>query len=837
VRRIRRVLEGALFDARTQWQAAKKRPGFVLLVAVKPCKLPTLADHIRRCELYGVPEDAARIRFRQFMQKRETPATAAFPGNVFAVSNIPIRVPEHFLGREDALAAIATALSRSEGRVAITALHGLRGVGKTVLAVAYAERHRGDHRATWWIRAQTEITMRADLVGLGLRLGWVAPDEKEEPALAVVKERLRHEGEGVLLIYDNAPDAAALREYLPRGGAARVLVTSNSHAWRGVADLIEIEVWPKEIGAEYLIARTGRAGERSAAESLSEALGGLPLAHEQAAAYCERLGISFAEYRKRFEATPGRLLDDTRHAPPEHNDGMTVAKSFALAIEEAAKLNPAAEPLIVHAALLAPEPIPLFLFAEARDKFGAPLATALADSGLDESIAALRSFALIDRESIMDERDVSITTDSIRLHRLVREVAAAGCEGEARRKLQRVLAAAVAAVYPQDCYRDPAAWPRSALLTPHLLAICETEILDTAELACFLNWAGTYFHGRAAYSPARSLYKRALAIDEKALGDEHPNTATDLNNLALLLQDQGELAEARPLCERALAIRQKALGREHPDTAQSLNNLATLLKAQGDLAAARPLYERALAIDEKALGPEHPNTATDLNNLALLLQAQGDLAGARRLYKRALAIDEKVLGPEHPATATDLNNLASLLHAQGDLAAARPLYERALAIREKALGSEHPDTATNLNNLATLLKAQGDLAGARRLYERALAIDEKALGPEHPNTAQGLNNLASLLKAQGDLVAARPLYERALAIDEKVLGPEHPATATDLNNLAHLLQAQGDLAGARRLYERALAIDEKALGPEHPNTRTVRNNLANLTIADRMVFR
>jgi len=51
--------------------------GFVLFVAVQACKLPTLSDHIRRCELYGVPEDAARIRFRQFMTKREAPAAAA----------------------------------------------------------------------------------------------------------------------------------------------------------------------------------------------------------------------------------------------------------------------------------------------------------------------------------------------------------------------------------------------------------------------------------------------------------------------------------------------------------------------------------------------------------------------------------------------------------------------------------------------------------------------------------------------------------------------------------------------------------------------------------------
>ena len=59
---------------------------------------------------------------------------------------------------------------------------------------------RADYRATWWIRAQTPDTTRADLASLGVRLGWVAADEKEEPALAVVRERLRGEGEGLFLI-------------------------------------------------------------------------------------------------------------------------------------------------------------------------------------------------------------------------------------------------------------------------------------------------------------------------------------------------------------------------------------------------------------------------------------------------------------------------------------------------------------------------------------------------------------------------------------------------------------------------------------------------------------
>jgi tetratricopeptide (TPR) repeat protein len=582
-----------------EWAAASTRPNFALPVFIEGCEPPILLAHLKRCDLHGLSEEQARASLMKFLKPAQRPAgpqpfpggvpapsmtassTApiAFPGNVYALSNIPLAIPLHFLGRDDSLAAIETALKGKRGRVAITPLYGLRGVGKTVLAAAYADRHRGDYRATWWIRAQTEPTMRADFVALGIRLGWVGANDEEERALAVAMERLRHEGEDILLIYDNAIDAKALKPYLPLSGAAQVLITSNARDWRSVAGPVEIRVWPTNIGADFLIARTGRADERSAAEALSQALGGLPLAHEQAAAYCDRLGISFAEYRKRFEAKPVRLLDDTRHTLPEHNDGMTVAKSFALGIEEAAKINPAAEPLIVHAALLAPEPIPLFLFAEAREKFGAPLATALADDGMVESTAALRTFALIDRESIMDERDASITTDSVRLHRLVREVAAARREGEARGKLQRALAAAVAAVYPQDGYSNPAAWPRCALLTPHLLAICETEIPDTAanaERANLLSRAGSYFHGRAAYSAARPLYERALAIREKALGPEHPLTALGLNNLAVLLKDRGDLAAARPLFERSLAIYEKALGPEHPTTAIVRKNLASL---------------------------------------------------------------------------------------------------------------------------------------------------------------------------------------------------------------------------------------------------------------------
>ena len=108
---------------------------------------------------------------------------------------------------------------------------------------------------------------------------------------------------------------------------------------------------------------------------------------------------------------------------------------------------------------------------------------------------------------------------------------------------------------------------------------------------------------------AEPLMRRALSIDEKSFGPEHPNVAIRLNNLAQLLQDTNRLAEAEPLMRRALAIDEKSLGPEHPNVARDLNNLAQLLQATNRLAEAEPLMRRALAIDEKSLGPEHPSVA------------------------------------------------------------------------------------------------------------------------------------------------------------------------------------------------------------------------------------
>ena len=359
------------------------------------------------------------------------------------------------------------------------------------------------------------------------------------------------------------------------------------------------------------------------------------------------------------------------------------------------------------------------------------------------------------------------------------------------------------------------------------LAITEKALgPEHPDLATSLNELALLYETTGQYAEAESLYKRSIAILEKALGLEDPDVAASLNNLAALYQTTERYAEAEPLYKRSLAILEKALGPEHPDVATCLSNIAMLYETNRRYAEAEPLYKRSIAIREKALGPEHPDVATSLNKLAALYQTTGSYAEAEPLYKRSLAIREKALGPEHPDVAESLNNIAQLYETTGRYAEAEPLYRRSLAILEKALGPEDPDVARCLNNLALLYDATGRYAEAEPLYKRSLAIKEKALGSEHPDVALSLNNLAALYQATGRYAEAEPLYKRSLAIREKALSSEHPDVAQSLNNLAQLYETNGRYAEAEPLYKRSLAILEKALGPEHPDVALIMNNLA-----------
>ena len=138
--------------------------------------------------------------------------------------------------------------------------------------------------------------------------------------------------------------------------------------------------------------------------------------------------------------------------------------------------------------------------------------------------------------------------------------------------------------------------------------------------------AGERWHQLAEWSRAEPLMPRALAIDEGSSGPDDPEVATDLNNLARLLQATNRLGEAEPLMRRALAIDEGSSGPDHPNVAIRLNNLAQLLRATNRLGEAEPLMRRHLEIFLKftvSTGHQHPHLQGAVGNYARLLSEMG----------------------------------------------------------------------------------------------------------------------------------------------------------------------------------------------------------------------
>lgn len=167
-----------------------------------------------------------------------------------------------------------------------------------------------------------------------------------------------------------------------------------------------------------------------------------------------------------------------------------------------------------------------------------------------------------------------------------------------------------------------------------------SKVADVFSVGGSYNKAADDASAEGLYREAESLYARARVIRAEVLGEEHPDVADSLNNLAVLYAVQGLYGKAEPLYERALEIWQKAFGESHIRVAYALDNLASLYLDQGLYGKAEPLYERALVIRKQVLGEGHPDVADSLRNLGRLRLGQRRLTDAVPLFTQALVISE-----------------------------------------------------------------------------------------------------------------------------------------------------------------------------------------------------
>ena len=663
------------------------------------------------------------------------------------------------------------ALLSQNSRVNIAAAVGMGGVGKTELAWQYARRYGNEFPGgVCWLRgvepiAPQMISFARDYLDLPV------PEQTESPVAWCAQ---RWPGKGaVLMVVDDVQDYGALRAMLPSGGMGdgrfRVLLTTRQ-AILPEEQRLALEVLLPEAALELLTNLAGAdrvEAERAAAVAACEWVGRLPLGIELMGWHLQqRPELSIATLMKRLEGKrlAAKVLMRTH---PEMTAGLGVAAAFEVSWEP---LSEAAKVLAGLLGLFAAAPIVWEWVAAAWAQAG----TALDEEDLEEAQAELLRVNLLQK---VEEPQKALR---YRVHPLVREFFAvkrgeiAGDEG-----LQRGFAVAMTALaktIPQVA--TVAVRIQVAEAVPHFeeVALQWTAVLEGTDKLWCCAGLGRFYESLSQWEDAERCYQRMVEISKAELGDRHPDTATSLNNLAVLYESQGRYVEAEPLYVEALEISKAELGDRHPNTASSLNNLALLYESQGRYGEAEPLYVEALEIRKAELGDRHPNTATSLNNLALLYKSQGRYGEAEPLYVEALEIKKAELGDRHPDTATSLNNLAALYESQGRYGEAEPLYVEALEIKKAELGDRHPSTATSLNNLAALYRSQGRYGEAEPLYVEALEIRKAELGDRHPDTAGSLFNLAALYHNTQRHQQALTYIQQALDIYIPVLGTDHPDT-------------------------------------------------------------
>ena len=401
-------------------------------------------------------------------------------------------------------------------------------------------------------------------------------------------------------------------------------------------------------------------------------------------------------------------------------------------------------------------------------------------------------------------------------------------------------------------------------------------VTEGPNLAATLDNLGQLHMGMGRADLAEPLFRDALRIRERELGEYAYGTSVTVVNLAHIAQDRGDLAGAVDLFKRAVNIRESIGDQSEPTaTARSHLLLANALEQLGESAEAAPHYTRATELYRDSLGPQNPQTVsvavaaashalergdnsdltdllevtralgdavsmaagapsespTDLNNLGFAFWLRGDYATARRLYQLALndGSDPTTLNNDG-SNPTTLNNLGMIEERLGEYTAAIKHYQQALSIlrEQRTSGWRGSLQARILNNLGVSLTLGGDLtAGASRLDE-ALAIRRRIQGEESPEYAITLRNLGLVAQREGRLDDAQRLIEQGrdlLARSQGVKGAEYART---MHLLGELHAAQGDDYAALAALKNALDIRRTTLGPDHPDTAITLRALADV---------
>ena len=650
--------------------------------------------------------------------KAQEPLPPETTDNQVVVGDIPME-PTGFRSRAGLLAELDRASAQVSVIYPVTGLHGL---GTTQLAAAYA---RAKLAAGWrlvaWVNGADTGSLLAGLAAVADASGLADGDSGRgvtDPG-AAVRHWLEADGDQCLLVFDDVSDLEVVRPFVPAGGAARVLITSNRQPAADPESTIRVDVFSADEASAFLAGRTGQDDEAGAAE-VAAALGHLPLALALAASVvaAQQRG-GYAWYLDRLQMVPADVsLMGNDGQPYPLSLARTVLLSLQ-AVRAADRTGICTRVMEIIAGLSQAGVHRELLYSAGKAGLLASGGRLVAADLVDQVLEWLSGRSLL---------TFSLDGQTVVMHRLVARVIR---NGLARRG--RLTAAYEAAVFVLDVYS------RTLVGSPDRRAVRGILQQVTALLG--------------------GLAEPATEIDEEL--------AWVLLQLRFVaLYHALELGDSAPLAiavgEPLVGDLARLLGPDHPDTLNSRNSLATAYLAAGRVDEAIPLFEQILAVQQRMLGPDDSETLISQNNLASAYQDAGRTAEAIRLHELNLEIRERLLGPDHPSTMNSRGNLAAAYRDGGRVDEAIRLLEQALIDRERVLGPDHPDTQATRKKLATAYQDAGRAAEAVPLLERTSADRKRILRSDQPGTQTARKNVPEAARVADRVPDAIPSPEQPL---------------------------------------------------------------------------
>ncbi|GCE07072.1 FxSxx-COOH system tetratricopeptide repeat protein [Dictyobacter aurantiacus] len=773
----------------------------------------------------AVPQGQSRELLCQALQvSRET-----LFGNISSVPFaekpwcVPYQRNPFFTGRETLLRHLHTTLSQQKLATLArsSALSGPGGIGKTQVALEYAYRYAQDYTAMLWVGAEEPETIISSFVSIATFLQLPASQQPDQNKVVSAVRNWLDTHCDWLLVLDNVEDLEMLKGFLPTANRGTLLLTTQRNTVGTLALSMEVPQMPLEESVLFLLQRARRIDPHLPFDSqldhipdivtarmIAEAMGGLPLALDQAGGYIEETQCSLEDFLHLLQDSPLQML---RERNVYSNHPFSVERTIQLSLEKVRPGSPGAIDILTICSFLAPDAIPERLLTEGAFCLG-PTSQAVLTTPrkFNAALKELLTYSLIRRHS---------RTKTLTIHRLVQTTLKAGLDERTRQRWAMHVFEMVNQAFPDD-QSSMQIWPWCEQLLPHALFLIRQSGEGTCTLtthSALLTKTANYLAQRERYAEAETLYQQALLLLAQTSEAVDADVAALLNDIADIKRKQGKYAEAEMYYQRAAGIYQQMPSVDSVQAIRPLCGLVCLLSEFGRYEEAEQLFQRILHEREQALGSEHIDLAMLLEMFAALCFKAGKYAKSRELAQRALRLQEQVVGPDHPCLSTLLCTLALSSCAQCRLNSqeTEALLLRAITIQEKAQGIETANIAMLLNNLAALYIETGRYSEAEPLLLRALHIQEHTCGTENLRFAFYMDTLGMLHLKMGRYAEAETSYQRALQLFEQCSDMSHPAIRYPLTGLANLYVRQGKHKEADVLLQRIASLSEQEPAATH----------------------